>query len=90
MIYNFYLAFGSLSMDGVIIPNTIISSPEILPKSLLSSLNTQLTGRVVLVCLLKGVHGDFSTRGQDGHAATQHCVNGEVIVVVQTTSCLKD
>lgn len=51
---------------------------------------TQLTGWVVLVYLLKGVHANLSTRGKDRHTATQHCVNGEVILVVQTTSRLND
>lgn len=52
--------------------------------------NTQLTGWVVLVCLLKGVHGNFSTSGQDGQVATQQRINSEMVVVIQTTTRLNE
>lgn len=48
------------------------------------------TGWVVLVGLLEGVHGHFSPRGQEGHAATQSGVHRQVVVVVQATPSLDD
>lgn len=49
-----------------------------------------VTRWVVLVGLLKGIHGNFRSRGQEGHAAAHHCINGEVVVVIKATACLGD
>lgn len=56
----------------------------------LSLLVAVITRWVVLVGLLKGFHGHFSFGGQEGHAAAQHCVDSEVVVVVEATPSLDD
>lgn len=48
------------------------------------------TGRVVLVCLLEGVHGYFGPGGHEGHTATQSGVHRQVVVVVQAAARLDD
>lgn len=49
-----------------------------------------VTGWVVLVGLLKGIHGNFSSRGNEGHTAAQDSINSEVVVVIKATTCLDD
>lgn len=49
-----------------------------------------LTGRVVLVGLLEGVHGHLGPGGQEGHAAAQSRVHRQVVVVVQAAARLDD
>jgi len=49
-----------------------------------------VTGWVVLVDLLKGIHGNLGSGGQEGHVAVDHSVHGEVIVVVEAAARLGD
>lgn len=49
-----------------------------------------LTGRVVLVGLLEGLHGHLGPGGQEGHAAAQSCVHRQVVVVVQAAARMDD
>lgn len=56
----------------------------------LSVVVVTVTGRVVLVGLLEGIHGNLGTRWKEGHAAADHGVHSEVVVVVKTTGRLTD
>lgn len=49
-----------------------------------------VTRWVVLVDLLEGVHGDFSSGGQEGHAATHRRIDSEVVVLIKAAACLDD
>lgn len=49
-----------------------------------------VTGWVVLVDLLEGIHGNFGPRGQEGHATTDYSIHVEVVVVVNAATCLDD
>lgn len=49
-----------------------------------------VTRWVVLVDLLEGIHGDFSSRGQERNAAAEFGVNGEVVMVVKAAARLDD
>lgn len=49
-----------------------------------------VTRWVVLVGLLEGIHGNFSSRGQEGHAAAEYSIHGEVVLVVKATARLDD
>lgn len=49
-----------------------------------------VTRWVVLVGLLEGIHGDFSSGGQERNAAAEYGVNSEVVVVVKAAACLDD
>lgn len=49
-----------------------------------------VTRGVVLVGLLKGIHGNLGSRGKEGHVAIDDSIHGEVVVVVKATTGLSD
>lgn len=49
-----------------------------------------LTRWVVLEGLLERIHGNFSSRGQEGYAAAHHCIASDVVVLIKAASCLYD
>lgn len=49
-----------------------------------------VTRWVVLVDLLKWLHGNFSSGGDERHVAADLGIHGEVVVVVEAAACLDD
>lgn len=56
----------------------------------MSLLVVMVTRWVVLVGLLEGIHGNLSSRGQEGHVAANYSIHSEVVVVVKAMARLND